>query len=113
MLRADTDGTGRDTHEPISENARLRAEIDELRRREAERISALRAIRADVRTLLTPISGYLQVIARCPRLLNGMPITDVINDRVLPAVDEVVHLTDRLAGPPVSPQPGRSRKGNP
>ena len=88
-----------DLSDLIDERDRLRSEVEELRRRDEERRKAIAELVADVRTLLTPALGYLQVIIRRPRILGGQPITNVLADHVLPRLNDVVRSMDRLREP--------------
>ena len=82
--------------EAVEERDRLRAELEESRRRAAVRRGALHDLRATLRSLLAPISGYLQVIARRPHALAGRPPAAVIADHVLPQMGGLVAAADRL-----------------
>jgi len=86
------------------ENARLRQEIEELRNREAERERALGQLCADLRTLLTPVSGYLQVIARHRPLARKRPVDSMIEEEVLPRVSDLTRALNRLVEPPLCRQ---------
>lgn len=87
-----------------NENARLRQEIDDLRNQEAERERALGQLCADLRTLLTPVSGYLQVIARHRPLARNRPVDSMIEQDVLPRVSDLTRAVDRLVEPPLRRQ---------
>jgi hypothetical protein len=70
----------------------LEEEAAALRRR-------LHEMRALVRTMLAPVSGYLQVLARRHRSLLTYAPLDVIAERVLPQIEALVGAVDRLARP--------------
>lgn len=89
-----------DMSDLIAERDHLRAAVDELRRREDEQRLALVHIVAELRSLLTPAVGYLQVISRRPQLLGGRSLTAVIAEHVLPRLDDVVRSVDRLREAP-------------
>lgn len=79
-----------------NERDRLRAELEQVRRQEADRRRALHELRANLRSLLAPISGYLQVIARRPWMLAGRAPASLVSERVLPQIDELVSAVDKL-----------------
>ena len=64
---------------------------------------ALQAARATLRNRLTPVVGYLQLLARRPRVLAGRSAAAVLEDEVLPRVRDLLDVIDRLYGPPPSP----------
>ena len=72
-----------------AENAELRLQL-ETRRRRAE------ATRERVRTLLAPVSGYLQALARRPELLAGEDQAALFA-QLLPRLDEIVAAVDEAA----------------
>lgn len=74
----------------IEEREALRREVELLRRRERERRLALSGILNEIRNQLTPAKGYLQMIVRCPWNLRDRPAPEVIAERVLPRLDDVV-----------------------
>ena len=94
---------------PRDENERLRQEIEELQRREAEQQRVLSELCADLRTLLTPVSGYLQVIARHRPLAANRPVDTMIEHDVLPRVNDLTEAVNRLVEPPLC-RPSRQRK---
>ena len=61
-----------------------------------------RELQATVRTLLAPVVGYLQLLARRPHVLRGRPPAQVVEAVVLPRVQEIVAAVDVAAGPPPS-----------
>ena len=72
-----------------AENAELRLQL-EARQRQAEET------RARVRTLLAPVSGYLQVLARRPELLAGEDEAALLG-RLLPRLADVASAVDVAA----------------
>jgi nitrogen-specific signal transduction histidine kinase len=76
--------------------AALRAERDQLREREASRREIARDLYTNIRTLLTPISGYLQLMARRPRALAGRDPADLVERELLPAVNHLTELVEQL-----------------
>ena len=92
---------------------RVRAELDELRHHEEARARRLRDQQADLRNLLTPISGYLQVIARRPDVLGDRSVASVIEEAVLPQLAQVVAVINQLGVTPplLSNAPGESEGG--
>ena len=86
-----------------AENDQLRAEVGQWRRREEDRLTALRTLQVTVRTRLALVSGYLQVIARRPSVLRGQSVAAVIEDRVLPPLTDLVAASDQLAETGVRP----------
>jgi hypothetical protein len=101
MLLAMIGASGRDHDDLMGENARLRSEIADLRRREDDCQEALNEIRSNLRTLLTPMSGYLQVIAGHRPMIRGQPVDAVIREQVLPRVHDLADAVDRLSRPPL------------
>jgi signal transduction histidine kinase len=89
------DDTGDDREE-------LRAEVEQLRRRDEEQRRMLLDLYTDLRTLLTPVSGYLQVIARRPYVLGGRSVGEVIGERVLPTVQRITARLDRMIQSPAA-----------
>ena len=82
-----------DVQDLVDENDRLQAEL------EAQR-TARRQLQTAVRTLLAPVMGYLQLIARRPHALRGRPAAAVIEERVLPRLREIVAAVDGPNAPP-------------
>lgn len=72
---------------------RLRSEVGLLRR-------TLQELRAAVRSVLTPVSGYLQMIARGHPALAAIPTNDLITRRVLPSIEAMVRLVDEMSQTP-------------
>jgi hypothetical protein len=87
--------------EQAAERERLRGEIQRLRREARERNAALIQILSDLRNAITPLSGYLQVIARRPETLRGRPAAEVVSNLVLPRIADLLAITDRLRRPPI------------
>jgi hypothetical protein len=94
-------GTARPDDDLREENERLRQEVEELRQREAEKERALGDLCADLRSLITPVSGYLQAIARHRPLAAKRPVDALIERDVLPRVDDLTRAVDRLVEPPL------------
>jgi hypothetical protein len=76
--------------------ARLTAEVAALRLQLDARRERAEAARARVRTLLTPVQGYLQVLARRPALLAGDDPAALL-ERLLPQLAEIVAAVDEAA----------------
>lgn len=72
--------------------AALEEEVGRLRR-------ALQDVRAAVRSLLAPISGYLQMIVRRPTARLDQSPAAVIAERVLPQITRLVERVDRAGDP--------------
>src|SRR5262249_59873858 len=66
----------------MDERERLQAELRRHRQQASERHLALRELISALRNLITPISGYLQVIARRPWMLGTRTAADVIGSTV-------------------------------
>lgn len=90
-----------DVKERADERESLRADLEEQRQANVERDSALMALLSDLRNMITPISGYLQVIARRPAMLGRRSVTDVISFNILPRVNDVLASLDRLRRAPI------------
>ena len=56
-----------------------------------------------VRNLLTPVVGYLQLLARRPRALAGRSSAVVLEDEVLPRCRELLDVIDGLQAQPRRP----------
>ena len=84
-----------------AERERLLDEVERVRRQARERNAAVIQILSDLRNAITPLSGYLQVIARRPETLKGRTAADVIADFVLPRVSDLLVIAERLRRPPV------------
>lgn len=78
------------------ERDRLRAELEALRRQEAARTEAIRRLHGQVRTQLTPVIGYLQLLVRRPAAFGGRTAATVINGLILPVLDRLVETLDHL-----------------
>jgi signal transduction histidine kinase len=85
--------------------ARLEREVEQLHRQRQQRQQALLALFSDVRNLITPISGYLQVIVRRPATLGGRSPADVIVTHILPRVADLLAALERLREPPITDEP--------
>jgi hypothetical protein len=81
----------------LAEQARLHAELEDLRTRLASRTAAHEEVRTQVRTLLTPAYGYLQVIAERPNILNSQQPDALIHQVVLPQLRATVATLDAAA----------------
>jgi hypothetical protein len=75
---------------------RLTGEVVELRLQLDARRALAEAARARVRTQLTPVQGYLQVLARRPALLAADDPA-VLLERLLPRLAEIVAAVDEAA----------------
>ena len=82
----------------------MRREVDRLRAQASERNAALISLLSDLRNAITPLSGYLQVMARRPETLHGRSITEVIEGLVLPRIADLLAVIDRLHRPPIYTQ---------
>ena len=107
-----------DVRDLADENERLSQDNDQLRRdndrlqhaladaqqREASAIEARHRLHTNVRNLLAPVVGYLQVLSRRPAVLRGQPPGTVIEEVVLPGLRGVVETVDRYdaAHPPMT-----------
>ena len=78
-----------------------RHELEQLREEQRERNEALLAAVSDLRNLITPLSGYLQLIARRPDSLGKRSPAEVISSMVLPQVRIILDTVDRLRHPPI------------
>lgn len=85
-----------DVRDLLGELQALRAERDALRAAEAARQEATRGLYTDMRTLITPIQGYLQLMARRPEALSGREQPDLIEGDILPAIHRLTELIERL-----------------
>jgi hypothetical protein len=81
----------------LAENARLHAGLEDLRARLGSSAATHQEVRAQVRDLLAPVSGYLQVIAHRPDALNGRSPESLIAQVVLPRLRELVATVDAAA----------------
>lgn len=72
-----------------AENAELKLQLQGYRQRTA-------AAQERVRTLLAPVAGYLQLIARRPELLTGQDQAATMR-QLLPALAEIVSIVDQSA----------------
>lgn len=91
-----------DMLEAAQERDQVRAEAERLQRQEAQRREALVHLASDLLNLVTPISGYLQVIARRPEMLGRRAPAELIATYVLPRVEQLVATIDRLRHPPIA-----------
>jgi hypothetical protein len=81
----------------LGEHARRHAELEDLRARLTSSTAAHQEVRAQVRDLLTPAYGFLQLIAQRPETLNGQSPERLINEVVLPRLRAVVATLDAAA----------------
>jgi hypothetical protein len=92
----------------LAERDKLRVEIEQLRRQDEERRRLLTELYTDLRTMLTPVSGYLQLIVRRPYALGGRAVSEVIGERVLPSLQRMTGRLERtIQDPAVRPRQGR------
>lgn len=79
-----------DVGDLVQENERLQAEVEALQhdRRELQTV---------VRTLLAPVTGYLQLLSRRPDTLRRQTIGQVVEECVLPRLHELVESVDGIA----------------
>jgi hypothetical protein len=78
-----------------------RREVETLRRQQRERNAALVGIVSDLRNLITPLSGYLQVISRRPAMLGSSSPRALIEQQLLPQIGYLLGVVDRLRHPPI------------
>lgn len=90
-----------DVLDAADERRRMRDQLRRLRREQHERNVALTYLISDLRNLITPISGYLQVIVRRPAMLAGRTPAQLITANVLPRFDDLLTAIDRLRRPPI------------
>lgn len=90
-----------DIHDLVDQRDRLQAENERLRQQLAaaeEQVAldrmASQRLREAVRNALTPATGYLQVISRRPQVLGGRPVAQVIDQRVLPSLQQAINAVD-------------------
>lgn len=98
----------------VEERDRFREELDEQRKREDEHRRAMLELLADLRNLLTPPLGYLQLLTRRPWALRGLTPTAVISRYVLPRLADLSASLDRLrlaAEPASGARPGSRLPG--
>jgi hypothetical protein len=81
----------------LAENGVLRVEVEELRRRLAAAESARRDVQREVRSLLAPLYGYLQVLAHRPEVLAGATAQGIAERVLLPRVRDIVAAVDAAA----------------
>lgn len=81
----------------LAENGVLHVELEDLRGRLAASENARRQVQAQVRNLLAPLYGYLQVLARRPAILAGESAQAIAEQLLLPRVREVVAAVDAAA----------------
>jgi PAS domain-containing protein len=74
----------------------LTAQVDQLTRRQAERNRALTALATHLRTQLTPVWGYLQLLLERPDLRTGSSAEAILKDAVLPQLQLVVDAVRNL-----------------
>jgi hypothetical protein len=83
------------------ERDRLLTEAGAYRREAEERNAALVQALSDLRNAITPLSGYLQVIARRPEMLRGLSPGELIAGVVLPRIGDLLIIAERLRRPPI------------
>jgi signal transduction histidine kinase len=81
-----------------------RQELERLQAEQQERNEALLEAVSDLRNLITPLSGYLQLIARRPGTLGLRSPAEVITAVVLPQIRTILETVDRLRRPPIYQQ---------
>ena len=87
----------------VREQERLQHESDELRaalvverQRAATQRRARHELHTAIRNLLAPASGYLQVLARKPGVLRGWRVRDVIEEQILPRLNDIAAALDQF-----------------
>lgn len=93
----------------LAERDELRVEIEQLRRADEERRRLLTELYTDLRTMLTPVSGYLQLIVRRPSALGGRAASEVIGERVLPSLKRMTGRLERVMQHPAAQPPSKDR----
>jgi nitrogen-specific signal transduction histidine kinase len=78
----------------LAEQARLHASLEDLRARLASSTAAQQEVRAQVRDLLAPAYGFLQLIAERPEALSGQSPERLIHQVVLPRLRAIVATLD-------------------
>ena len=101
-----------DVQDLADENQRLQVETELLRtvvRALEQRAATLRrdlqSLQTAIRTLLAPVVGFLQLIARRPHALAGTPETVIIEDYLLPRLRDVVATVDARMPRPIDEPP--------
>lgn len=94
--------TWQDIRRNADEMASLRAELAALRSAAEEREAALLRLYTDLRTAITPVWGYLQLIVRRPAALRERSPAHLIGTQVLPALGRLLAALERLREPPIS-----------
>ncbi len=84
-----------DVGDLVQQTEQLQRETEQLRRERAD-------LPVTVRTLLAPVVGYLQVLARRPSVLGGVTPAELLEQRVLPRLQALVAAVDATAPPPAS-----------
>jgi PAS domain S-box-containing protein len=72
------------------ERSAVEAQLQQAHNLAQQREQELRTSVAHLRTLLTSVSGYLQLLARRPQVLGGRSTTATIEELVLPQVRDIV-----------------------
>ena len=81
----------------LSENARLHGGLEDLRARLSSSASSHQQVRAQVRDLLAPVHGYLQLLTQRPDALRGHSPEALVAEVVLPRLRELVATVDEAA----------------
>jgi hypothetical protein len=81
----------------LGEQARLHADLEDLRARLTSSTTAQQEVRAQVRDLLAPAYGFLQLIAQRPETLNRQSPERLIDQVVLPRLRAIVATLDAAA----------------
>jgi hypothetical protein len=81
----------------LAEQVRLRASMEDMRARLTQSAATHEDVRARVRDLLAPVSGYLQLIAERPSVLDGRSPEQLIAEIVMPRLGEIVATVDEAA----------------
>jgi hypothetical protein len=93
-LADSNDQLRRDNEDLRRENTDLRQALVTAEHRQSV---ALREVQTIVHTLLAPVAGYLQLLARRPHTLAHQRVEDLLTMRVLPQLQRLVEAVDRMS----------------
>jgi PAS domain S-box-containing protein len=74
----------------------LQVEVERLRRSQAEHNQQLSGLATQLRTLLTPVWGYVQLLLERPELLRSAAAEDILRDDLRPQLQLVVDAVRNL-----------------
>ena len=81
----------------VNEQNRLAAQVNDLLEQQEREVRGKQALYKQMRSVLAPISGYLQLMARRPQALAEHPNADVLEQHLLPLLRQLLDLVQQAS----------------